>query len=128
MLRVIRKRTNVKISLKEENPTRLIFAQFNIHSIRHKFHFLASKVINNVDVLLIYETKLDDSFPKAQFLLDAFSKPQSLNRCSNGNGIVLYVKDDISSRLLTGHILRDTVQCLFTKINIRNTKWLLLFV
>ena len=75
MLRVIRKRTNVKISLWEENPTRLIFAQFNIHSIRNKFDFLASEVINNIDVLLISETNLDDSFPKAQFFVDGFSKP-----------------------------------------------------
>ena len=75
--------------------------------------------------MLVSETKLDDSFPTAQFLLDGFSKPYRLERCSNGAGILLYVKDDISSRLLTSHRLPDTVECLFTKINIRNKKWLL---
>ena len=59
------------------------------------------QVINNIDVLLVSETKLDDSFPTAQFLLDGFSKPYRLDRCSNGGGLLLYVKDDISSRLLT---------------------------
>ena len=75
--------------------------------------------------MLVSETKLDASFPTAQFLLDGFSKPCRLDRCSNGGGILLYVKDDISSHLLTDHRLPDNVECLFTEINIRNKKWLL---
>ena len=112
-------------SLREENPDRPIFAQININSIRNKFQFLASQVINKIDVLLVSETKLDDSFPTAQFLLDGFSKPYRLDRCSNGDGLLLYINDDISSRLLTDHRLPDNVECLFTEINIRNKKWLL---
>ena len=91
---------NVK-SLREENSDRPIFVQININSIRNKFQFLASQVINNVDVLLVSETKLDDSFPTAQFLLNGFSKSYRLDRCSNGGRLLLYIKDDISSRLLT---------------------------
>ena len=112
-------------SLREENPDRPIFAQININSIRNKFQFLASQVINNLDVLLVSETILDNSFPTAQFLFDGFSKPYRLDRCSNGGGILLYVKDDISSRLLTDHRSPDNAKCLFTEINIRNKKWLL---
>ena len=96
---------------KSQSP---IFAQININSIRNKFEFVASQIINNVDVLLVSETKLDDSFPTAQFLLDGFSKPYRLDRCSNGGGILLYVKDDISSRLLIDHRLPENVECLFT--------------
>ena len=85
-------------------------------------HFLASKIMNNADLLLVSETKLDDSFPTAQFLLDEFSNPYRFDRCSNGGGILLYVKDNISSHLLTDHRLPDHVECLFTEINIRNKK------
>ena len=46
---------------------------------------------------MISETKLDDWFPSAQFLLDGFSKPYGLDRCSNGCGILLYIRDDILS-------------------------------
>ena len=97
---------NLKL-LMEENPNRPIFAQININSIRNKFQFLASQIIINVDVLLVSETKPGDSFPAAQFLLDGFSKPYRLDRCS---------------RLLTDHRLPDNLECLFTKINIRNKK------
>ena len=107
---------------KSQSP---IFEQININSISNKFQFLASQIINNVDILLVSKTKLDDSFPTAQFLLDGFSKPYRLDRCSNGGGILLYVKDDISSPLLTDHRLPDNAECLFTIINIRNKKWLL---
>ena len=96
--------------------------QININFIRNKFQFLASKVINNVDVLLVPETKLDDSIPTAQFSLDGFSKPHILDCCSNSGGIICYIKDDISSRLLTDHRLPNNVECLFTKTNIRNKK------
>ena len=75
--------------------------QININSIRNKFQFLASQVISNVDVLLVSETKLDDYFPAAQFLLNGLSKSCRLDRCSNGGRLLLYIKDDISSRLLT---------------------------
>ena len=47
-----------------------------------------------------------------------------MGRCSNGRGLLLYIKD-ISSRLLTDHRLPDSVEFLFTEINIRNKKWLL---
>ena len=58
-------------------------------------------------------------------MLDGFSKPYRLDRCSNGGGLLLYIKDDISSRLLTNHRLPDNVECLFIKIKISNKKWLL---
>ena len=111
--------------VKERNPDRPIFAHININSIRNKFQFLMSQIINNVAALLVSETKLYDSFPTAQFLLDRFSKPYRLDRCSNGSGILLYIKDDISSRWLTDHRLTDNAECLFNQINMRNKKWLL---
>ena len=74
--------------------------------------------------MLVSETKLDDSFPTAQFLLDGFSKQYRLDRFSNAGGL-LYIKDDIFSRLLTDDRLPDNIECLYTEINIRNKKWLL---
>ena len=61
--------------LKQRNLNCPIIAQLNINSIRNKFQFLKNEVCANFDTLLISETKLDDSFPCAQFLLDWFSKP-----------------------------------------------------
>ena len=61
----------------------------------------STRISGNLDILLISETKLDDSFPSAQFLLDGFSKPYRLDRCTDGSGIFVYIRDDIPSRLLS---------------------------
>ena len=36
---------------------------------------LASKVKGNIDVIMISEIKLDDTFPVDQLVLEGFSKP-----------------------------------------------------
>ena len=75
-------------------------SHLNINSFPDKFDALSLIVKNNVDILMISETKLDDSFPTAQFLLHGFSTPYRLQRNSKGGGILLYIKEDIPSRLL----------------------------
>ena len=52
---------------------------------------LSLTVKNNIDILMISETKLDDSFPTAQFLLHGFSAPYRPDRNSKGGGILLYI-------------------------------------
>ena len=110
-------------SLKElwqENLNRPIITQSNTNSIRNKFIFLEKDICANLDILLISETKL--SFPSAQFLLDGFSKPYRLDRCSNGGGILLYIRDDIASHLLSNS---NKTESIFTETNSRKKKWLI---
>ena len=49
--------------IRKGNFNRLVLAHININSIRNKFDILVQQIINNVDVLMISETKLDNSFP-----------------------------------------------------------------
>ena len=55
---------------------------------------------NSIDVLLISETKVDVSFPSSQFILDGFIPPYRLDRMQHGGGIMLFIREDISSKLL----------------------------
>ena len=111
--------------IRQNNLNRPILGQLNINSIRNKFSFLASQIGNNLDALLISETKLDGTSPTAQFLLDGFKKPYRLDRCSKGGGLLLFVRDDISSRLLTEYKTPTNVECIFIEISIRKKNWLL---
>ena len=79
----------------------------------------------SLDLLLVSETNLDDSFPTTQFLMSGFCKPYRLDRCSNGEGLLLYIWEDIPSRLPTECNLSENVECLFVEINIRKKKLLL---
>ena len=63
--------------MKIRSPDKLILGKVNINSIRNKFDsrknfFYARK---NVDIFLISETKLDDSFSPVQFKIEGFTNP-----------------------------------------------------
>ena len=89
-----------------DNLNKLVIAHLNINSIRNKFDFLVEKIKGNVDILMISETKLDDSLPIGQFLIDNFSEPIRLDRNKNGGGILLYIREDIPSNILIFYLSR----------------------
>ena len=66
--------------LRNENPYRAIIGHININSIRNKFESLVKYVGNNPDILMVSETKIDDTFPESQFLIEGFSTPYRLDR------------------------------------------------
>ena len=81
-----------------------------------------SLIKNNVDILMISETKLDESFPDGQFTVKGYSKPFRLDRNKNGGGIMLYVREDIPARLIS--VEKSPIEAMFIEINLRNRKWL----
>ena len=46
----------------------------------------------------------------------------SLDRCSNGGGLLLHIRKDIPSCLLTEYKPLENVECLFVEINIKKKK------
>ena len=110
-----------KIRIK--NLHRIIIAHININSIRNKFDFLFDAISENIDVLLISETKLDSSFPKAQFYVKGYTEPYRLDRNKNGGGIMIYIREDIPSKLLSNTNMN--IESLFVELNVRNKKWLI---
>ena len=66
-------------NLKLKNTNRLIFGHLNINSIVGKFDHLKVLIENNIDILVLTETKIDASFPNAQFRIDRFSAPFRLD-------------------------------------------------
>ena len=85
---------------------------------------LKATITDKTDILLISEIKLDSSFPVNQFLIDGFSPPYRLDRHANGGGIMLYVREDIPSKLLPNN--QDSeIENIFVEINLRSKKWLI---
>ena len=112
--------TNIE-NIRSKNPNRLIIAQLNINSLRYKFDSLVEILRSKVDILLISETKIDSSFPTAQFKVEGYTTYR-LDRNSNGGGILLYVREDVPSTLLNTELL---IESFCIEINIRKKKWLL---
>ena len=74
---------------------------------------------------MVSETKIDMSFPTSQFVIQGFAAPFRLDRTNTGGGILVYVRDDIPSKLLNISYVSSETECLAIEINLRKTKWLL---
>ena len=111
-------------NLRSKNPKNIIFSYININSIRNKFENLCDMVGNNVDVLSIAETKLDSSFPNAQFLLPAFQEPLRLDINHRSGVLLVYIKASLPSKILSKFKLPIDIQIIPFKINLRKEKWL----
>ena len=99
--------------MRTKNPERVIIGNLNINSLPNKFEQLKDTVLKYVDVLVLTETKLDDSFPKAQFLVDGFSEPYRYDRNRKGGGIMIYICENIPSKLLEKHNFPHDIEGLF---------------
>ena len=81
--------------IKGKNADRLAIAHLNINFIYQKFEALRSLVQNKIDVLMISETKIDESCPSYEFEIEGFSTPLRLDRNFHGGGIIPYVRQDL---------------------------------
>ena len=86
---------NCKISyLRNQNPFRVIIGHININSFRNKFEQLVIFINNNLDILMISETKIDDTFPDSQFLIKDFRYLKDLIVQIKGEGFY-YISERI---------------------------------
>ena len=87
-------------------------------------------VRDNIDILLITENKIDGSFPIAQFQTDRYllsiTTPYGLDRDSSNSGrMLLYVRDDIPSKVLENTDFGNQTEAFFVEITIGKVKWLI---
>ena len=75
--------SNLK-AIRKGNINKLIIRQLNINSLWNKFDCLVQQITGNVDILVVLETKLDNSFPVGQFLIDGYGPPLRLDRDIHG--------------------------------------------
>ena len=80
---------------------------------------LTSLITIEIDVLCLSETKTDEPFPLEQFLISGFPKSLRLDRNSRGGDIMLFIRDNISFRLLKPDNLPSNTEAVFIEINLR---------
>ena len=64
----------------------------NINSLSSKYDALKVLISGTFDILIITETKLDDTYPISQFHIDGYSMPYRPDRNRNGAGVIIYVR------------------------------------
>ena len=121
---------NPAIKLREiklKNPNNPSLAYINVKSIRNKHSDMFTFLDCNIDILTIAETKLDCTFPTAQFIVEGYKEPFRKDRKKNSGGLLVYVKEDIPSRELKNHpLVPDLLDIVVIGLNFRKQKWLLI--
>ena len=90
-----------------------MIATFNVNSLFSKFDepkFIGQEIF---DILTINETKLDASFPVNQLFINGFSTSYRLDQNRNGGGAIIYVQEDITSKMSTKHKFPDNIKAFF---------------
>ena len=104
--------------LRVYNPNRIIIGQLNTNSIRSKFEELTYIIENAIDIFLISETKLNDTFPEGQFHINGFSRPYRLDRTDKGGGIILFIREHIPSKRVNLEFL-PKIGGIATEVNLK---------
>ena len=91
----------------------------------HGFDTLTLIIKERLDILVLVETKLDDSFTDKQCIIEGYAKPYRLDRNCNGGGILIFVRKDIPSKELNKHNFTKNIEALFIEINLRKNNFLL---
>ena len=89
----------VKTEQKKSNHNRLTFSILNANSIPNKLDDITITIADFVDILVITESKLDQSFPESQSFINRFSKSFRKDR-NRHDGLLMYIKEDIPQKLL----------------------------
>ena len=97
-----------------------------MNSLPKKFSSLKEIIDNKIDILIVQETKIDATFPQGLFVIPGYKVPFPKDRDINGDGNLVYVREDIPSRELKEFDLEDNIEGVFVEINLRKSKWLLL--
>ena len=79
---------------------------------------------HNLDLLVINETKLDDSFPNARFQINGY-KYLRKDRNIFGGGLCLYINEDIPSKQIHTKLL-EGLESIRIEMNLRKQKWLVI--
>ena len=107
--------------LRIRNLNKIAAGHLNTNSIRNKFDFLAHQVQGDIDILMILEINLDESFAPGQLLLACYSVSFRSDRDGNGGAILLFlfIREDILSKLLP---INKNIEGFLVEVNLRNKR------
>ena len=108
--------------LRSNHPQQIIIGHLNTNSIRNKFEIMKPILMDDIDIFMVTETKLDNSFPASQFNVEGFSTPFRLDRNKTGGRIILYIRSYIIASKLTSFTFPNDIEAFFIEINLKGNK------
>ena len=103
--------------IRAENLENVVVGTLNINSFLSKADEFKLMVSGLFDVIIVTETKFDDSFAEAQYYIGDFVIQCRLDRNRNEEGLMIYVSDGIPSKMLTKLNLPEDNEAGFIELN-----------
>ena len=114
------------LQIRKENHKCPILTHLNINSIRNKFEEFKEIIVKgSLDCIVISETKLDNTFPSQQFTINGYKPPLRLDRNAHGGGLLVYIKHNLPSKILT-KLENSSIELIPFELNLVKHKWLIL--
>ena len=104
-------------------PKNTIIGSLNENSVRNKFVAIEKLIKNKIDICLISETRVDESFPNQQFKINGY-KMFRKDRDRFGGGLMFYVNEQISSKVLSLESIPVNIELIFLEFTVKNWRWL----
>ena len=99
-------------------------AHLNINSLRYKFDEIKEVLTDNiVDLLIISETKLDQSFNDNLFSVDGY-KVQHRDRNQYDGGLLTFIRSDFPSSTKQS-LESEAIETLCHEVYLNDRKWLI---
>ena len=105
-------------------PHKLIITHLNINSLRNKSYEIHDLLQNNyIDILVLSETKLNESFPDPQFAIPNYRLFRR-DRNGHGGGLIAYIRSDIPCRRLT-QLESKSLETIVVELKLKTENWIL---
>ena len=86
---------------------------------------MIAETITNFDIFVISESKIDSSFPNAQFKINKYKLFRD-DRNRFGGGVMLYINEEIPCKLLNSHCVGPGIEIIALEFHQLKRKWLFL--
>ena len=108
--------------IRRKNLNRPIIGHININFLESKFDALKLLIEDILDILVVTETKIDASYPTAQFEINGFGTPFGLDRNKHGGGVMIYVREHLPCKPIQFQNKPNNVEVIFYELTLRKKK------
>ena len=106
-----------------QNAKNVTIGALNVNSLRNKIGAVQELITNNIDICLLSETKIDESFPNQQFNISNY-KTFRRDRNKHGGGLLFYINENISCKLINDEIISSDIDMIMFEFLVKTRNWL----
>ena len=110
---------------RSKNLSRHIIRHININFLESKFEALKSLIKDTLDIFVVTETKIDESYTTSPFKIEGFGSPFRLDRNKHGRGVMVYIREHLPCKLIPFHNKPKDIETILFGLT-RNKKWLIM--